>query len=285
MFPDYAINVYLNRICDSAKNTNFSGSVPKLEHTYRQIELRYGIAAAMLLNKLALISSVKESLIRLNSKDYPGSVVDHYIQWFLRAEKDAGHQPDSYYHHTNVVFRKDLAVCSLRSIPIGGAWLLEIGRIGGRSLILNSGIPQLIKYLRTVIHATRGFKPFYVMHVFERYILRLNNHELMNAYRRIAELLRRNTKIKGLYRASWLLDPHLDTISPHLRFNRRIPQDHGAHFFKSVADAAVIKNAITLSPERKTLYEQAKYQPQVHAFIWPRREILRWAESQDCDSI
>jgi hypothetical protein len=208
-------------------------------------------------------------------------VVDLYLQWFLRAEKDAGYQSEDYYHHSNWLFIKDLAVCSLRAIPIGGAWFLEIGRIGVKALMLKGGIPQMIKYLHTVIKSTRGVHPFYVMHVFERYILRLNSQELMKAYCRTAELLRRNPNIKGLYRASWLLDPQLVKFSPHLSFNRRIPQEHGAHFFRSVSDAMVIKNAITLSPDRKRLYEQGKYLPRSYAFIWARREILRWAESQD----
>jgi hypothetical protein len=96
-------------------------------------------------------------------------------------------------------------------------------------------------------------------------------------YLRIAELMKLNTRIKGFYRRSWFLDPKLEDISPRLGYLIKVPLQNGAKLFAAGSTKEDLKYALAVSRTRRRLYEEGKYLPTGHAYIWPRKEFLLFA--------
>jgi hypothetical protein len=103
--------------------------------------------------------------------------------------------------------------------------------------------------------------------------------KLNTAYLNIAELLKAFPDIRGVFRRSWFLDPNLKEISPGLRFLWEVPQQNGADLFQTTTTDDDVKNAITMSPLRQKLYEEGTFRPATHAYVWPRKEFLLWANN------
>ncbi|MCL5966425.1 MAG: hypothetical protein M1550_04320 [Deltaproteobacteria bacterium] len=230
-------------------------------------------------NKLSLAMSMRGSLKRLPETELPPEIRDLFDRWFCRVLADFKRQPDSYYSLGNRDFICDLSVCCLVTIPVGGAWGVHVSRAGVGPL--RRGFPlQTMSYLGQLLGQTRGWSPFCVVHTFGRYVLRISPEALEGAYARTAELMKRNPRIKGIYRRSWMLDPALAGISPHLSYMREVPQRHGARFFRCPAGETDIRGALTGSAFRSRLYEEGKYRPTVYAFVWPRASVLEWAHTR-----
>ncbi|MBN1222111.1 MAG: hypothetical protein JXB23_02600 [Candidatus Aminicenantes bacterium] len=272
----------------------------------------HGLPIMAKYHKLAMITLMCDSLSGLEKENIPPNIRDLYLEWFRRVLKDVSLQPAEYYDAGEFPFRQDLAVCSLRAIPVGGAWLVEVSRvierrvhpgfINGSRTQVNGSRTQVtlkkiyIKYrilnlmsaaanflkLRRIIYPVLVqlgvIQSFYQLHTFSRYMPRFSPEEMDNAYLRIAELLRRNKKIKGLFRRSWFLDPQLEHISPDLAYLRKIPEENGAVVFRAVTYPSAIHNALAMSSKRRKLYLAKEYFPQAYAYIWPREKLLKWAE-------
>ncbi len=246
---------------------------------FRSIVASYDSTILCRYNKLLLAFLMRDSLALLPHKNLPGEVVDLYYQWFTRVLNDFGDQSDDYYSLESEAFGVDLGVCCLRSIPVGGAWVVQQSRIGLGPFI-RAGPWQFLLYLSFIILKTGGFSPFCVIHTASRYLPLFRPEEMSLAYMRIAELMKRDPRIRGVYRGSWFLDPHLEKVSPNLAFLRTVPQWNGARLFRSVTVKADIKWALSMSSVRRRLYKEGKYRPNSYAYIWPRKALLEWAERQ-----
>ena len=245
----------------------------KLKRAYEQIKSQYGTHALALTLKLALCCFISDSLERLGNKKLPDEIVHLYHQWFEWVLEDFSKQPDDYYNHRCRSFSLDVMVCSLRYITIGGAWIVEIRRVGRRPFF-GDGVKQFFSYLFFIIFKSRGFGPYVTTHTAERTLRHFNEQEMNLVYLRIAELMKLNPRIKGFYRRSWFLDPNLEDISPKLGYLRKIPLQNGAKLFAAGSTKNDIKYALMVSRIRRRLYEEGKYLPTGYAYIWPRKEFL-----------
>ncbi len=104
----------------------------KLKRAFRQITSRYGSRALSLYLKLALCCFIGDSLERLSAENLPGEIVRLYHEWFETILDEFSAQPDDYYDCRSLSFTMDVMTCSLRDIPVGGAWILETRRAGLR---------------------------------------------------------------------------------------------------------------------------------------------------------
>jgi hypothetical protein len=100
---------------------------------------------------------------------------------------DFHERSDDYYGVKEPAFCHDVGVCCLRSIPVGGAWVVRKSGIGLRFLLI-VGPRQVIKYLSFVVRKTGGFSPFYEIHTVSRYLNLFRAEEMELAYTRMAEL-------------------------------------------------------------------------------------------------
>ena len=236
----------------------------------------YNSAVICRYNKLVLAFLMRNALDLLQYKNFPGEVVELYCKWFTRVLNDFHERSDRYYSVKEPAFCHDVGVCCLRSIPVGGAWVVRKSGIGLRFLLI-VGPWQVIKYLSFIIRKTGGFSPFYEIHTVSRYLNLFRAEEMERAYKRIAELMKRDPSIRGVIREGWLLDPKIEKISPNLAFLRKVPQENGAMLFPRVTTSNNIRSALSMSSIRRRLYNEGKYQPAAYSYIWPRKALIEWS--------
>ncbi|GJQ59589.1 MAG: hypothetical protein D8M57_10280 [Candidatus Scalindua sp. AMX11] len=271
----FPISVYIDSVKSYFQVRTHSYFSYKRRKIFTKIKTINGFHALALYQKLALAYFMKDSLERLKPKSLPKGIILEIHSWYQRVVDDFTRQADSYYDYLKIDFIYDVGVCCLKSLPIGGAWFVQVRRIGFR-LILASGIRQLIELLGYLIFKTGGFRHYCVIHTYQRYLPRFNCQQMNLAYRLIGELIKYNPKIKGLYRRSWFLNPNLEAISPNLTYLREIPLQNGATLFKAGLIEEDIKYSLAFSPHRRKLYEEGKYSPLSYAYIWPKNEFLFW---------
>jgi len=277
----FPLSVYLNTIKSNkglGKLLQFH-RVRKLKRSYEQIKSQYGTHALAIYLKLALCCFIDDSLERLSHKKLPNEILHLYHQWFEWVLEDFSKQPDDYYDYQCKSFALDVMICSLRCIPVGGAWIAEIRSIGRRPFY-KGGVKQFFSYLYFIIFKAHGFSPYLTTHTAERTLRHFNEHEMNLVYLRIAELMKLNPRIKGFYRRSWFLDPKLEDISPKLGYLIKVPLQNGAKLFAAGSTKQDIKYALAVSRTRRRLYKEGKYLPTGHAYIWPRKEFLLFTEKK-----
>jgi hypothetical protein len=93
-----------------------------------------------------------------------------------------------------------------------------------------------------------------------------------------ADLLALNPQLTELRTASWLLDPALEEVSPHLCWLREwLVDGGGASLEPTGTPDHVVENALATSRTRRRLYEEGRYAPQAYEVVWLREEMVRWA--------
>jgi len=251
----------------------------KIKRAYKQIKSQYGTHVLALCFKLALCCFISDSLERLNHKKLPDEIKNLYHEWFEWVLEDFSKQPDDYYSSRCQSFAIDVLICSLRYIPIGGAWVAEIRNVGLRPFF-SGGVKQFFSYLYFIIFKAGGFSQYITTHTAVRTLRHFNEQQMNLVYQRIAELMKLNPRIKGFYRRSWFLDPKLENISPRLGYLVKIPLQNGVKLFHAGSTKQDIKYALATSPTRRRLYKEGKYLPTSHAFIWPRKDFLLFASKK-----
>jgi hypothetical protein len=173
-------------------------------------------------------------------------------------------------------FSATCKIVTLRRMPAGcmdwetdgfpRSWLAKVPRA------------QLIPTLWFLATRTRGFRPFYFMHVARRPRNRglLIEREVMKAYWRIATSAAQHPEIKGLLAGSWFHDVTAIAANPHLEWlNRPYLQEGG--FITHIGDAPADSGFTEHNPERKALYERGELRFRLGVAVWPRDAMIDWA--------
>lgn len=279
-FPDllysFPIDFYTSDVKSYPLLSNYHHISSKLEATFNKIISQYNLHGMALYHKLALSFLVADAVSSGQNKRLPENVRLLSNEWFERVLDDISIQPDDYYTHKNDSFLKDLAGCCLRLIPVG-AWAVEVSGIERRFLFMGD-FKQFYQSLLFLIFKMKGFKPFYQIHTVLRYVQGFNPEGREKCYLRIAEMLKRNSEIKGMFALSWLYDPQLESVSPRLAYLRLLPEKYGAKVFHIGTRQVDINNALVKSPTRRKLFKEGKYMPTAYIKIWPRKELIAWAD-------
>lgn len=191
--------------------------------------------------------------------------------------------PVGFCRYPNELFVKDLALCRQKMLPCGSEFLdLDFGM--PRSWMLRGGVTQLFSLGGFAMRRLGGFRPLYEMHWDRRLARQFNESDYNRTYRRVADMLALHPQVKGVFGASWWLDPAVEQIAPEFSFLRRVPEAEGARVFRVGPDAAATRDAITFSKRRRALYEAGQYQPCRYMLVWERRDLLDWARRNDGDA-
>lgn len=243
-----------------------------------------GDAGLELYHRALLLSLMLEALSRLPSGDLPEDIKSRFVDDFGRIAQDIEvtiDQPNSYVYSCSS-FCKDLAICSLRLIPVGYV-KVHANRLP-RLMFLTGGLGGTIRAARFALIQQRGLGPFYEahMHSKDRRAMRdFSPRGWIQTYLRIAELLRRNPHIKGMFGMSWLNDPAVFEISPHLAYLTTVMTDNGGRLFcLGSCDERGVRDATINSGTRRRLYEEGKYVPMNYMVVWARDKLIAWADSK-----
>ncbi len=168
-------------------------------------------------------------------------------------------------------------VATLRRFPAGQlhwnlsglprSWTLKVK---GRERL------ALLAWIAGKLH---GFRPVFFPHLNahrkNRWIL--TEDESNRSYYRMAQSLVLQPEVKGLVASSWLHSPDTFAASPHLAWmNRTFLENGGLVVVMGAADPDC--GVLSRSPERKKLYEAGLFKPTTGLVLWPRREMIAWAE-------
>ncbi len=206
--------------------------------------------------------------------------------------------------------KMDFAVCTGRATPVGGAWIVEHRRLVREKLFNDtvhrgvagaekkSSFYESVKQLASRLgmldslinlrgkwySLTGRYGDYLVIHTANRYRRYFSDKHLDSAYRNIALLLRQDSKLLGLYRSSWFLDPKVVEMEPKLSFLARTPIQQGAIYgpVKAIEDRD-IEAVLRRSPVRTAAYDRGDYHPWKWGYLWGREELLAWS-GQDAQS-
>jgi hypothetical protein len=183
---------------------------------------------------------------------------------------------EGWTKHPDNVFMKELAIARQQSVPFGWGIIESFSGFGFRQGL--SGNPfQSVRFL-TLLFRSRGRRGYYQLHNHTPCHGDFNPVGVHNGYLRLAQLIRQQRFIKGIFGISWLFDPELPRISPELTYQQQLPLKNGATSFFVDSDSS--GNALVASKYRMAFYAQGKYSPRNYLMVWPRSALLKWADNQ-----
>jgi hypothetical protein len=145
-----------------------------------------------------------------------------------------------------------------------GDYLLDIGLARGTVLPFALGIGTFAgNVLRTHLRAS----------ALDRFDLQGSERSALEQ----ADLLELNPQIGSLRTTSWILDPALAEVSPHLTWLRQWLVDAGGILRRIGTEDHVVENALATSRTRRRLYEEGRYTPTAYEIVWERESMISWA--------
>ena len=174
-------------------------------------------------------------------------------------------------------FREMAQIATLQRFPAGQFhW-----QISGfpRSYALRTGLGQWPGMVSCVLRCG-GFAPMAETHVNARRKnrLTLTESEGIRSYSLLARSLEQQPQIRGLFTASWLYCPSTAAVTPRLAWLREFFLHHGA-FLGSIGPAPEDSGFLVGSEERRKLYDQGTYRPDLVYVVWPRDAMLAWSRT------
>jgi hypothetical protein len=124
-----------------------------------------------------------------------------------------------------------------------------------------------------------GFGRFEHSHEYRGYRERYTLEGFTQSYLRIAAFLAANSGCTGHFGVSWVQDPAVARLSPHLAFVRQFQEGMGGVFWAGRASAAARALATETSATRRRAVEEGRYRPRNYCFVIHRRDLLRWARA------
>ena len=176
------------------------------------------------------------------------------------------------------VRQKDLAILTFRLIPVGAEFAEPWSAIWRRR-VLTARASQFYRAGKFFILGRNGFWPYFQLHMHQESHDDFNEAGWMETYMRLAELLECNPGHRGWFSCSWLVDPALEQISPHLSYLRSVPESNGGAIFYMQDDPEGKTGALAKSRTRRRLFEEGRYHPRIYLRVWPRSPAVDWWKS------
>ena len=265
--------------CFSAlsKVTDFAASVSELQSYARTISAKPHVFEQWLLLQAALAAMPQAAV-------YPvcGEVKALWAEEVMFAVRAPAAWLPTAFSLGHVRFGELARIMTLRRFP-AGQFHWEMSGLP-RSYALRTSPRQWHRLLRCVMRQVGGFAPMAEIHanVRRKNRLTLTQSEGMRSYYLVAKSLEQQPQVRGLLAISWLYCENTARVSPKLAWLREFLQKNGA-FLGTAGPAPAESGFLTGSDERRTLYENGAYQPQIGYAVWPRRAMLEWAKSYQAE--
>ena len=212
----------------------------------------------------------------------PGLRVDDRVKQLMCDEVQLIAAPPASVQHRYSLERQAFVAFSklatLRRFPAGQLhW--EISGVP-RSWLMKVAPRALPAVLYHLAARMRGLGPAFFPHlnVNRKDRAALLERESNRSYFRMAQSLARQPEVKGLVASSWLHSPDTMKASPHLLSLNRVFVENGA-LVTTIGPADPDSGVFTRSPERKQLFDQGLFKPTTGLVLWPRAEMLAWADA------
>ena len=174
-------------------------------------------------------------------------------------------------------FRKDLAAAQLRALPFDGM-VNEVSMFSVRFETARASLNERLRlaaYLRADYVRPRWW--------FARHSWRGHRDARRNwrpGQARLAAIVAVNRAIAGHTSATWLNDPQLAHVTPHLAEKAAGYVAMGGRRFRGVTSAETAGFALQTSASRRKLHAEGGYDPQSYWVAIARRDLLRWGRRE-----
>lgn len=207
----------------------------------------------------------------------PASLHQRLMNQANRILRETAPRPDNSHDLNSDLFHKDLALLAGRLLPVGAELIQPYAGIP-RSLLVRGNARQFLRAVNYFLLRRKGFGDYCAFHMDGRQLQGFTPQGWRQTYRRIAEFLKLNVNIRGVFGSAWFYDPAVAEISPHLAYLREVREAGGARNFCYGVSAGVTSNALAKSRRRNALYREGRYTPRSYYLVWHRRELIDWAE-------
>ncbi len=272
---DYGFSDVLSYLNKKTTNEIYPYKLPLLEDKFGQLFQNNDKSTFEQIRKIIFLQCLINSWDDIFSQKYPQSIQEQYLKNMKRFKKLCENEQGWGTYDNDDVYWKDLSLVRQQMFPVTSGVVEAFSGFGYR-LGMRGGLFQAIKFLLLFFNAG-GKKGFFQIHTHSPLIENFDKEGWLQSYIQLSEMMKNKKYIKGVFRASWLCDPKILRISPHLKYIQEIPLTNGAKQFYSNEDSS--GNAFSKSNTRKTLYNEGKYTPKIYFIIWPRKEFLAWADS------
>lgn len=212
----------------------------------------------------------------IESENLPNSILKYYPSMFDRLSVLLNKVAEASLDDSYNLFNRVGFVLGI-NVPCGAQMLDLRSTIPFTSAVLSiyrERSPRtFIRYLRC-----NGYGTWLRGHTDLGYLDEFNEEGWDKFYLRIAELLLRRKKVRGLVGTSWFYDPQLLNISPRLSYLQLRQIDRGAFLLRHRSTAMDIMFATQASATRRKLHQEGLYTPVSYSLIWDRNEIIKWAK-------
>ena len=247
----------------------------KTEDLWSAVKEDFGEDGFETFQKITMLRLMERFETRAIGKRYSDSILERFEISFRRIVRSIRDESFVHYRSNNDILLKDLAICRQKVFPAGGARVVEPKSGFPRSLMLQGGLRQALRVSWWLLRLG-GNKPFYSHHTHLGELDEFNREDFERCNLRLADMLKLNPEVKGVHCGSWLYDPALESVSPRLSYMRVLQQTNGAIVL--YAGISIDGGALAKSKARRALYEQGRYIPKSYHIIWPRRQLIGWAD-------
>jgi hypothetical protein len=232
------------------------------------------------INKFVVVDLMPRLEEAIASRNIPDEILAMYPSATSRLLAYVRNLSDHEYFDPDDAFLKDLRFASGLSVPSRGAQDIDLrSAIGYRASARWLLRHPSARCVRAVVRWGQ-VAPWFRIHTQSRYLDDFNEAGFDACYFHLAALLPLHPEVLGLASTSWLYDPQLESISPRLTYIRLRPVERGASIVWSGTTDFDIRSATLKSANRRRLYAEGKYTPVSYTLLWPREEILMWADAQ-----
>ncbi len=280
LLTEFPIDNYISTLRSYPSLTHYNYIDQGISKIISNIDKVHGSINLERYNQLLLVILIQEISYQKDFQKLPEevkSLIESNLNKIIK--KLEGRQDgNGYYLNGNDKFQKDLSISLLRMIPLG-AQKVTLGKLS-RGFLVKGGLNQFISGIGTIIFEIGGFGPIYHMHMDSRdreLVMEFNPNGWLQFYKRLAELLKINTQIKGVTGSSWFFDPVLEKISPELNYLRETAFQCGGKIFYMGPSKGAVKDATFMSPKRLKLYKEGSYKPSNYIVVISRNKLIKWA--------
>ena len=256
--------------------TESPSSVEPLRALRAALRVPEGPGAAGAFERTILLRAMRTSAARLATYPVDASVKRLYDEE-VRVVETPTPAVMARFDLSKNIFVALAKLATLRRFPAGQmTW--EVSGIPRSWLpkVPPTSLPRVAQYLVKL----GGLGPAFVPHLnaTRKDRAALLERETNRSWYRMAQSMKRQPAIRGLVASSWLHSPDTMRVSPHMTGFSRALLDHGAlliRHHRADLDCGVFYR----SPERKKLYDEGQFVPTHGLVIWPRKEMLAWADA------
>jgi hypothetical protein len=282
--PDYLtrfpLQTYMDELEHYGRPHRFFEFTPRALELTAEMEAAYGKPVVEIFNRMMLAHLIARAENR-NAHTIIPSVQPFVLTDFDRILKGLEKPRPGYYLREIHLFRRDLAIARLKVFP-NGFELYDIGICIARGEAVKGGLIGLWRFIKAFrLQLLRPLGPFYEPHWDRRYVAFFSELEYERCSVRVADMMAANPEIQGVVVPSWWYDPQLGQISPEMAFLLEVPKSGGARFMPLKGhNPYLLTDSLAHSPVRKAAYEAGAYNPQSIMMVWPRAEMIAWANRE-----